>query len=100
MAYKFLEAIEEIKTNLSYQTDKAKQELKEINTRQTKLESDLAALEPRQLRAHSLMSRNDLICAHCFIYNNVESPLKPIASDSEVDLFRCKICGREFESGA
>ena len=100
MTYKFLDEIKYIMANLSDMENKATQEMEEMNTRQTKLESDLAALEPRQLRAYSLMKRDDLICAHCFILDNVESPLKSIASDNEIDLFRCKICGREFESGA
>jgi len=97
MAYKFLDDIETIKADLSCKADAAKQELQEINSRQTALEADLAALEPQLLRTHSLKSRDDLICPECFILHNIESPLKSIPWDDHVDRFRCRKCDAEFE---
>ena len=97
MAYKFLDVIQDIKTNLSYEADKAEQELKDIDARQTKLQEELSARKPRHLRAHSLESRDDLICAHCFILHNIESPLTTIPGSGEIDRFRCKKCKAEYE---
>ncbi len=97
MAYKFLAAIEEIRAELSDKAEAAKQELREIDARQMDLKEDLAALEPRELRALSLESRDDLICADCFITHNKESPLKPIPSTDHVDRFRCRECDAEYE---
>ncbi len=98
MAYKFLDMIEDIKANLSDQADQANQELQNINARQTELEADLSELEPRQLRAQSLKSRDDLICAECFILHDIESPLTSIPGESHVDRFRCRKCDTEYES--
>ena len=97
MTYKFLDAIQTIKADLSDQTDAAKQELRAMDARQLDLKEDLTALEPRLLRAHSLESRDDDICANCFINQNIESPLKPIPGDDHVDRFRCRQCDTEFE---
>ncbi len=97
MAYKFLDMIEDIKANLSDQADQAKQELQNINARQAKLETELSELEPRQLRAQSLKSRDDLICAECFILHDIESPLTSIPGASHVDRFWCRKCDSEYE---
>ncbi len=97
MAYKFLDMIEDIKANLSDQVDQAKQELQNINARQAELETELSELEPRQLRAQNLKSRDDLICADCFIIHNIESPLTPMSGGSHVDRFRCRKCNAEYE---
>ena len=100
MAYKFPEVIKDIEAILNFGADEAKQELEKINTRQTELQEELAALEFRQLRVQSLKSRDDLICANCFIKHGIESPLKPLPSDSDIDLYHCKNCGAEYESNA
>ncbi len=97
MAYKFLDMIEDIKANLSDQVDQAKQELQNINARQAELETELSELEPRQLRAQNLKSRDDLICAECFILHDIESPLTSIPGESHVDRFRCRKCESEYE---
>ena len=97
MTYKFLDVIEGIKANLSYKSDKANQELQQIDARQAELKAELAELEPRRLRARSLISRDDLICADCFIIHNRESPLTAIPGDDHVDRFRCRKCNAEYE---
>ena len=97
MTYRFLDVIEELKAELSNTANVTKQELREIDARQMDLKEDLAALEPRELRALSLESRDDLICADCFITHNKESPLKPIPSTDHVDRFRCRECDAEYE---
>ena len=98
MAYQFLDVIDNIIASLDYKTDKAKQEQVETNARQKKLKSDPAALEPQRLRAHSLKSRSDLICAYCFILPGNEFPLRPIPGYDDVDRFRCGECGAKYES--
>lgn len=97
MAYKFRDVIEHIKADLSYKADQAKQELQQIDARQAELKAELAEFEPRQLRARSLKSRDDLICADCFILHDIESPLTPIPGDHHVDRFRCRKCDAEYE---
>ncbi len=97
MAYKFLDVIEHIKAHLSYKADRAKQELQQIDARQADLKAELAEFEPRQLRARSLESRDELICADCFILHDIESPLTAISGDAHVDRFRCRKCDAEYE---
>ena len=97
MTYKFLDVIKDIADDLSYKANKAQEELQSINARQKELQADLAELEPRQLRAQSLKSRDDLICADCFIVHGTESPLSPIDGYSHVDRFRCQECKSEYE---
>ena len=97
MAYKFPEVIKDIEAILNYGADEAKQELEKINTSQTELQKELTALEFRQLRAQNLKSRDDLICANCFILHDIESPLTSIPGASHVDRFRCRKCDTEYE---
>ena len=98
MAYPFLDIIDDIVADLNNGADKAKQKLVEIDAHQKKLKAELAALEPRQLRAQELKSRDDRICAYCFILHGNEFPLRPIAGDDRVDRFRCGECDREYET--
>ena len=98
MAYEFLNVIDSIVTSLNYEADKSEQELIEVDARQTVLKSELAALEPRLFRAHNLKSRDDRICAYCFILHGDESPLRPIPGDDSMDRFRCGKCDREYKS--
>ena len=100
MAYAFLDVIDDIVAGFDFRADKAKQELINVDTRQVELKAELAALEPRQLRAHALKSRDDLICAYCFILHGNEFPLRPIPGDDRVDRFRCGECGAKCESTA
>ena len=100
MAYAFLDVIDDIVAGLNDGADKAEQKLVEIDAHQKKLKADLAALKPRLLRAQELKSRGDLICAFCFIEHDIESPLRPIPSDDEVDRFRCGACDRKYELNA
>ena len=92
MAYKFIDVIADIEASLDQEAEAAKNELQTIDSRQTKLKSDLAELEPRQLRAHVLKSRDDLICPACFITHGDESPVRPISSPDGQDHFRCGKC--------
>ncbi len=98
MAYEFLNVIDSIITRLNYGADKAKQELTNIHTRQAELKAELAVLEPRQLRARALKSRDDRICAYCFILHGNECPLRPVGGDDSADRFRCGECDREYKS--
>ena len=50
MSYKFIDDIADIEKRLDQEAEAAKNELQDIDSRQTKLKSDLAALQPRQLR--------------------------------------------------
>ena len=92
MAYKFLDRIDSIIAKLDYDANAAEQEQTKLNARQAELDAELAALKPRRLRAQSLVSRGDRICAHCFIMHGNELELTPIPSDDEIDRFRCKKC--------
>ena len=89
MAYEFPKIIEDIKAKHKYEADNTKQELETIDTRQTELKSQLASLGPRQLRAQELKSRDDLICAFCFIEHGIESPLICLEGDRHTDRLRC-----------
>ena len=97
MAYKFLDVIQDIKADLRYAADKAKEEKQRIDTRQAEINEELDALEPRLLRAKLLESIPDLICAHCFINENVKLPLRPLEGDRYIDRFRCAKCETEYE---
>jgi hypothetical protein len=97
MSYKFPDVIEDIQADLSHTTDNVKQELQQINTRQQEIKANLSALKPRLLRAQNLKSRNDLICAYCFIMHDIEFPLTPIEGEARVDRFRCRECDTEYE---
>ena len=98
MTYKFLEAIQDIEDDLRANADQANEEKQRINTRQAKIDAELSELEPRLLRTQSLKSRDELICAECFIIHNIEFPLTPISGDDHVDRFRCRKCDAEYES--
>ena len=98
MTYEFLDVIDHVIASLDYKANKAKKALINIDTRQVELKAELAALEPRQHRAHVLKSRDDLICAYCFILHGNEFPLRPIPGDDSVDRFRCGECGAKCES--
>ena len=98
MAYRFLNAIQDIEYSLRADANQANEEKQRIDTRQAEIDAELKALEPRLLRAKQLESNSDLICAHCFIYENVEFSLRPIPSvDPHIDLFRCPKCKQEYE---
>ena len=96
MAYKFIDVIADIEARLDQEAEAAKNELQDIDSRQTKLKSDLAALQPRQLRAQKLKSRSDDICPDCYITHDRESPLHTINSPDTTDHFRCGACGQEW----
>ncbi len=97
MAYKFLEVIKDIECGLRTDADNANKEKQRIDARQTEIDAQLAALEPRLLRAQSLKSRDDLICAHCFINECINEQLRPIKGGHKLDLFRCGRCDEEYE---
>ena len=98
MANKFLDVIADIEDRLDRDADAAKNELEKIDSRQSELQSDLAALEPRLLRANALKSRSDLICPECYIDHDEEVPLTPIGGDDDNDRFRCRTCDAEYET--
>ena len=97
MSYKFLDEIKAIEDGLRTEANQANEEKQRINARQAEIEAELSDLKPRLLRAQSLKSRNDLICANCFIYHDKEIPLNTIPSDTRTDLFRCGACGAGYE---
>jgi len=97
MTYKFLDAIKDIEADLRANADQANEEKQRINTRQAEIDADLSELEPRLLRTQRLKSRDELICADCFIIHNIESPLTPMSGGSHVDRFRCRKCNAEYE---
>ena len=97
MAYKFLDVIKDIEEGLRTNANQAHEEKQRINTRQAEINAELAALEPRLLRAKHLKSSDDLICAHCFINKNIESPLNALDGEPHIDYFRCSKCGEEYE---
>ena len=98
MTYKFLDVIEDIEDDLRASANQANEEKQSINARQAEIDAQIAALEPRLLRAKQLESISDLICAHCFIYENIESSLRTVPSEEPgIDLFRCSICENEYE---
>ena len=97
MAYQFIDAIADIEAQLDYDAEAAKKELQKIDSRQAELQSELAALESRQLRAQTLKSSSDLICPDCYIIHGEESPVKGIDSpDDHTDRFRCRKCRVEL----
>ncbi len=97
MAYRFLEVIKDIEYGLCADANQANKEKQRIDARQAEIDAQLAALEPRLLRAQSLKSRDDLICAHCFINEGVSRQLRPIKGGHKLDLFRCGRCNEEYE---
>jgi len=97
MTYKFLDVIKDIEADLRAKADQANEEKQRINTRQAEIDDELSELEPRLLRTQSLKSRDELICADCFIIHNIESPLTPIPGDDHVDRFQCRKCDAEYE---
>jgi len=97
MTYKFLEVIQDIEDDLRANADQANEEKQRINTRQAEIDAELAALEPRLLRAKQLKSSSDLICAHCFINKNIKSPLRTMEGEPHVDRYRCRKCDAEYE---
>ena len=98
MTYKFLDVIKDIEDGLRANANQANEEKQRINARQAEIDAEITALEPRLLRAKQLESNSDLICAHCFIYENIKSPLRAIPSEEpDIDYFRCSQCDNEFE---
>ncbi len=97
MAYRFLEVIQDIEDDLRANANQAKDEKQRIDARQAEIDEELAALEPRLLRAKHLKSSNDLICAHCFINKDINSPLRTMEGEPHIDYFRCPECEQEYE---
>jgi len=97
MAYKFLDALNDIEDELRHNANQANEEKQRINTRQAEIDAKLAALEPRLRRAKQLKSSSDLICAHCFINKNIKSPLRTMEGEPHIDRFHCSKCDEEYE---
>ena len=97
MAYRFLKVIESIDADLSNDAVASERELGRINARRAEIEAELEALQPRQLRANRLKSHEGLICADCFILDNVETLLTPVTRGTQLDLFRYRECGAEIK---
>ncbi len=98
MTYRVLDVIKDIEDALRADANQAHEEKQRIDAEQAEIDAQLKALEPRLLRAKQLESNSDLICAHCFIYENTEFSLRPIPSkDPDIDLFRCSKCKQVYE---
>ncbi len=98
MTYRLLKFLKDIETDLRANANQAYEEKQRINARQVEIDEQLSELKPRLLRAKQLESNPDLICAHCFINENIESSLRTMPSeDPGIDLFRCSECDNEYE---
>jgi hypothetical protein len=101
MRNRFLEYIQDIKENLSASANRLNQEKQRVNARQSEIDAELLSLQPRLLRAEQIKSRDDLLCPHCFIDENVEAPLSQMnpaeSEDPHNDYYHCHRCDGYYE---
>ena len=82
--------------------------LAEANRKESNAESELLEAQQEKLKVQASIERIDLVrsgsrplaiddCLECFVIHGRDSKMTPIPSDTEDDLFRCRVCGNEIE---
>ncbi len=98
---------------MSYGLDKIAESLQdrlaEMSRKESEAKSDLLDTQHEKLKVEASIDRINLLssgvnqlaiddCIECFVLHGRDSKMTAIPSDSDVDNFRCRICGYETES--
>jgi len=72
-------------------------QLAEIERRKTEVEAkrNMASGALQRLANYPVQVGVDYLCPHCWVTEGKMSPLKPIPSETDDDIMRCRIC--QFE---
>jgi hypothetical protein len=68
----------------------------EAQAAKLKAERDTLRLAPKRLANYPVKAGGDYLCPCCWVDHGGRSPLFPIPSDSNDDLFRCRMCHQEL----
>jgi hypothetical protein len=95
-----MKAFDEFAKEVAGQVDNENQRL---NNEKAKLETDLRKVseliplvEQKKRRVVAYTSDSGL-CPFCFIHNNLSVEMKPVPSNSDIDIMKCKHCASELE---
>lgn len=72
------------------------QKKSDLEVELTNIQKELDSLVPIKARAISYVP-NKMLCPRCYIFEELAIEMKPIASESETDVFRCRHCSSEIE---
>jgi hypothetical protein len=73
-------------------------ELVAIEQRRIETEAELKTAKLARTRLLDFRPRlgHGLQCPHCWIQNEMQSPLRPVASVTSDEILRCDACGSEY----
>ena len=95
-----MKAFDDFSKEVAEQVDN---ENKRLHNEKARLETELAKVDEQIFLAEQKKRRvvaytsDGGLCPYCFIHNNLSIEMKPIPSDSELDIMKCKHCSSELE---
>jgi hypothetical protein len=104
---KYLQEMKEIIRGQLISIQKKALELKtkqqEISNERSEKERQFASITEDTIKNYkilwaSLTPSDSYPCPFCFVIHHNRSPLKPIASKTDKDRFKCALCGNIFEA--
>jgi hypothetical protein len=86
----------------------AYERLAALRDQEADLKARLANIQKEKPQAEAAIDRVELLrsggiklpqfaCVNCYVVHDRKTEMRPIASDSDVDLMRCRECGHEIE---
>jgi hypothetical protein len=83
-----------IASELQRETPALEAELVKMEARKSQIIAEIQAAKfaSQRLASFRLTVNGDFLCAQCWMFDGVETLLKPIGSDDETDRYRCRKC--------